>query len=122
MAGSLKWFIYTADSGTQFCVYRDESNLEAVNGAVGDYPDTGSTVVNGLPSNMKMRTAAYTSANAQVRRVIPCLTAAIYNALAPGATITDQSSGLTLTLVSKQGERVRLPKGQDTGLTDTDAT
>lgn len=122
MAGSLKWFLYTADSGVQYAVYRDESNLEAVNGAVGDYPDTGSTVTAGLPSNIKPRVASYGSANGLVRRTIICLTAAVFNALAPGATITDASSGLTLTLISKTGEKVRLPKGQDTGQTDTDAT
>lgn len=122
MAGSLKWFLYTADSGTQYAVYRDESNLEAVNGAVGDYPDTGGTVTAGLPNNLKPRYASYVSATNTVRRNVICLTAAIFNALAPGATITDQTSGLTLTLVSKTGEKSRLPRGQDTGLTDGDAT
>lgn len=122
MAGSLKWFLYTADGGTQFAVFRDESNLEAVNGAVGDYPDTGSTITFALPSNVKMRYASFSNPTNTIRRNVPCLTAAVFNGLAPGATIVDQSSGATLTLVSKTGEKIRLPKGVDTGLTDTDAT
>lgn len=122
MAGSNKWFLYTTDSTTQFAIYRDESNIEAVNGAVGDYPDTGSTVQFALPTNVKARIASYANPTNTIVRNVVCLTPAIFNAIAPGATITDAVSGATLTLRSKRGETIKLPKGADTGLVDGDAT
>lgn len=122
MAGSNKWFLYTSDSGTQFAALRDESNVEAVNGTVGDYPDTGGTVTFSLPNNLKPRTATYASPTGTVSRTILCLTQAVFNGILPGATITDAVSGLTLTLRSKRGESIKLPRGIDTGLIDGDAT
>ena len=121
MAGSLKWFVYTTDAGTDFALYRDESNLEAVNGATGDYA-ASETIVNALPRNIRPRVLVYENTAGTVRREIPALTTTIYNAATPAATITDQVSGDTLALVRKVGEVIRLPKAADTGLTDGDAT
>jgi hypothetical protein len=121
MAGSNKWFVYTTDDGTDFALFRDESNMEAVNGATGDYTGS-STVTYSLPRNVKPRNIVYGNAAGTIRRTIPALTTAIYNGIAANATMTDQVSGETLTVVRKVGEVVALPKAADTGLTDGDAT
>lgn len=121
MAGSNKWFVYTTDDGSNFALYRDESNMEGVNGATGDYTGA-STIIYSLPRNVKPRSIVYGNASGTIRRTIPALTAAIYNGVAANATITDQTSGETLTVVRKVGEVVALPKAADTGLNDGDAT
>lgn len=121
MAGSLKWFLYTTDAGAQFAIFRDESNLEAVNAAAGDYTATD-TVVNAVPRNIRLRYLTFENTDGTIRRNIPALTLAIYNAATPATTITDQVSGDTLNLVRKVGEVIRLPKAADTGITDGDAT
>ena len=56
MAGSIKWFVYTTDSGQDFALKADESNLEAVNGSVQDMPGTATTTF-ALPRNVKPRKA-----------------------------------------------------------------
>jgi hypothetical protein len=123
MAGSLKFFVYTSDAGPQYALKRDESNVEAVNGAVGDYPDSGSTVDLELPRNIKPRYATYVSTDGTVRRNIVVLTPALYAGLAGTTpTIVDDTSGLTLTLKTQVGEQRTLPFGADTGLIDGDAT
>lgn len=121
MAGSNKWFVYTADGGTDFALYRDESNMEGVNGATQDYV-AASPVIYSLPGNVKPRVCVFSNPAGTIRRTVVALTQAIYNGMLPGATIVDQVSGETLTLSSKKGETVRLPKAADTGLDDGDAT
>lgn len=126
MAGSLKDFVYTADDGTNFAVNLDESNTEAINGTAGDYD--GTTVLKYRePSNLILRSAYYTSADG--KRTIKCipLTQAIYNAL-PTASPTivdplDPAGTATLSLARVRAERIdRLPRADDTGLDDGDAT
>jgi len=126
MAGSLKDFEYTTDSGSVFAINLDESNTEAVNGATGDYTDT-STAIFRLPGNIVPRRAYYSSPTGD--RVIQCvvLTQAIYNALAATTpTIIDPLDAggtATLRLTRIRPEMInRLPRPDDTGLTDGDAT
>lgn len=121
MAGSNKWFVYTTDDGTNFALFRDESNMEAVNGATGDYTGT-STITYALPRNVKPRSIVYGNAAGTIRRTVPALTATIYTGIAANATMVDDTSGETLTVVRKVGEVVALPKAADTGLDDGDAT
>lgn len=122
MAGSLKWFAYTTDAGEDFALKLDESNTEAVNGAVQDYLNDG-TVIYAVPRNVKPRYAVY--ANAAGTRTIKCvaLTPTIYNAIPTTVqSITDPIAGGTLNLVRIRPEVISLPFGEDTGLDDGDAT
>lgn len=123
MAGSLKWFIYTDDAGENYAIKLDESNTEAVNGELQDFlPDA--TITAGVPVNVKTRRVYY--ANAARTRVISCvpLTPTIYSGIVNGniLTIPDPIDAGTLSLIRLEGERRVLPYGQDTGLTDGDAT
>jgi len=123
MAGSLKWFIYTTDRGDDFALKLDESNTEALNGANQDFLNNATTVY-ALPRNITPRKVFYASADGS--RVISCvaLTTTIYDA-APTAnrTITDPIAGAgDLSIVRIRGEKITLPFGQDTGITDGDDT
>lgn len=105
-----------------FALKLDESNTEAVNGAVQDFLN-GSTVANALPRNIKARHAIYS--NALKTRNIKCvaLTQTIYGGITANvATIDDPIDAGTLTLTRIVPERISLPFGADTGLTDGDAT
>ena len=121
MAGSNKWFVYTTDAGTDFALYRDESNMEGVNAGTQDFVDA-TAIQYALPRNVRPRVCVYSNAAGTIRRSVVALTTTIYNGILPGATLTDQTSGTTLTLSSKKGEVVTLPKALDTGLTDGDAS
>lgn len=123
MAGSLKDFVYTADDGATFAIERDESNTEAVNGANSDFLNTSSAKYR-IPSNLKPREAVYQNPDKTVTRKCVCLTQTIYNGVFDNVkTITDQVTGETLSLVALNPEKIkRLPKGNDTGLTDGDDT
>lgn len=124
MAGSLKWFVYTTDDGTDFAIKLDESNTEAVNGATQDYV-AGTAFRFAIPSNLKPRRAVYASPDGT--RTISCvaLTQTIYNGVPANVTsITDPlNNANTLGLVRILPERISpLPFANDTGLDDGDAT
>lgn len=125
MAGSLKWFVYTDDGGTDFAIYLDESNTEAVNGGTQDYVD-GLNLTNALPRNITPREVFYT--NAQRTRTIRCvaLTQTIYQGVVSGGvpTINDPINGNenALGLIRANGERRRLPVPLDSGINDGDIT
>lgn len=123
MAGSNKWFVYTTDDGTDFALYADESNTEAVNGATQDYVPAVA-IKYALPKNVRPRRAVY--ANADGSRTITCyaLTQSIYTGIpANASSITDPIGGGTLGLVRIRPEVItRLPFAGDTGLNDGDAT
>lgn len=123
MAGSLKWFVYTDDAGENYAIKLDESNTESVNGEIQDFlPDA--TITAGVPVNVKVRRVYY--ANAARTRVISCvpLNPNIYAGIVNGniLTIPDPIDAGTLSLIRLEGERRTLPYGQDTGLTDGDAS
>lgn len=125
MAGSLKWFVYTTDDGTDFALELDESNTEAVNGATQDYVPAVAIKYN-LPKNVVPRSAYYRSADGT--RTIRCvaLTRTIYDGIPTNvSSIADPIAGgsATLGLIRVRPEVIRnLPFAGDTGLTDGDAT
>lgn len=123
MAGSIKYFVYTADAGGDWAVKRDESNTEAVNAGIQDMPDANGVAQFELPRNIKPRYARYSNVNNTVSRKIIILTPTIAAGLASGVpTIADSVSGQTLTLREVVGERKVNPMGIDTGLNDGDAS
>lgn len=119
MAGSIRFFRYVADDGTTWAAQRDESNVEAVNAGVGGIITPAEKYK--IPSNLKPRTAVYTSLDGLIRREIIVLTAATFAALDATTPITDQVSGASLRLKFTKGERVTLPSLSDTALLDGDA-
>lgn len=125
MAGSIKWFVYTTDSGVDYALKLDESNTEAINGGTQDYV-TGLNIVPAVPRNIKPREIFYT--NAARTRTIRCvaLTQTIYNAVVGGSvpTIADTIAGgaATLGLIRANGERIQLPVPLDSAQTDGDDT
>lgn len=124
MAGSLKWFVYTTDDGTDFAIKLDESNTEAVNGATQDFV-AGTAFRYSIPKNLRPRQAVYQSSDGV--RTIKCvaLTQSIYNGIPANVTsITDPlPPGNTLGLVRIVPERISpLPFANDTGIDDGDAT
>lgn len=125
MAGSIKWFVYTTDTGVDYGLKLDESNTEAINGGTQDLI-TGANIVPAVPRNIKPREIFYTNA-ARTRTVrTVALTQTIYNAVVGGSvpTIPDPIAGgsATLGLIRARGERIQLPVPLDTGLTDGDDT
>lgn len=122
MAGSKKFFVYTADDGIEFGILLDESNTEAVNGGTNDVL-SGSTLKYQIPRNLKPRRLIYQ--NSAGTRTVSCvaLSQTIYSsAYTSVSTIPDPiTSGTTLALVRIEPERIRnLPKGGDSGLNDGD--
>lgn len=119
MAGSLKFFTYTADDGTKFAALRDESNVEAINAGVAGIitPDAKYKI----PSNLKPRTAVYANIAGTIRREIVVLAPATFAALDATSPIVDQVSGQNIFLRLKKGETLTLPNLADTGLNDGDS-
>lgn len=125
MAGSRKNFFYTDDTGQAYAISLDESNTEAINGAVGDIPDTSTANV-ALPRNIKPRELFYVSGdNARTIRCV-ALTPAIYSAAINGgaSTIPDPlaTGNQVLQLARVRGERRTVYRGVDTGINDGDDT
>jgi len=126
MAGSVKWFVYTANDDNTFAIKADESNVEAVmGGGTGDYVTGSSALIYAMPSNLSPRYALYAN-DARTRTIkIPVLDAATFTGLpADQSVITDPIAGEgVLTLIQLIPERITvLPQAGDTGLTDGDAT
>jgi len=122
MAGSLKWFPYTDDFGTSYAINLDESNTEAVNGAI-DYTGTP-PLIDAVPRNVRPRSLYYGTTDGLRTIRVTALTPAIY-AAAPvnSPTIDDPiTAGITLVLQRLVPERRRLPIPNDTGLQDGDIT
>lgn len=119
MAGSLRFFKYTADDGSTFAALRDESNVEAINPGVAGIITPAEKYK--IPSNLKPRSAVYVDLTGRIRREIIVLTADAFAALDATTPITDQVSGETLRLKFTKGERISLPALSDTALNDGDA-
>ncbi len=123
MAGSIKWFEYTTDSGATFAISMDESNGEAVGNA--DYTEL-STVTFKLPSNVKKRYARYTSDDGLHVRTVPVSSnTANVNTLPASfeAQAVGIAAGVTVKLREFVGERISMiPQAADTGLNDGDLT
>lgn len=123
MAGSLKWFEYTTDNGDIFALQADEGNTEAINGASGDWTSASSGIY-AVPRNIRIREATYQSADGARSITVYPLTVATYASLPTSTpTITDPlNSAVTLQLVRRRAENIRLPRPDDTGITDGDAS
>lgn len=119
MAGSLRFWTYTADDGTLFAALRDESNIEAVNNSGVILISTNAKYK--IPSNLKPRSAVFVDNTGRIRRDIIVLNPTAFAALTQSTTIVDQVSGETLRLKMTKGEIVTLPNLIDTGLNDGDA-
>jgi hypothetical protein len=122
MAGSLKWFIYDTDDGTQFAIKLDESNTESVNAGSNDFLNN-STLKFALPRNIRPRYALYQSADGT--RTVRCvaLTPTIYTGI-PGniVSIVDPIVPTQNLFLKRIGaEKISLPFGADTGIDDGDA-
>lgn len=122
MAGSIKWFVYTTDNGTDFALSADESNVEAVAAGTQDYV-TGLSIVFAIPRNLTPRYLYYESADGNRTIRVPVLTQALFNGAAANVpTIVDPIGAGNLTLARQSPEKIRLPKPNDTGLNDGDIT
>lgn len=124
MAGSLKWFQYTTNSGDNFGLYMDESNGEVVGNA--DFaPLVSDAVIYALPRNVQPRTALYRSTDGRVSRRIavtdPAATIATLPASFTVAAI-DGNPAYQLNLQSFRGEEIKRIVGFDSGLDDGDAS
>jgi len=123
MAGSLRWFDYESDDGTNWALFADESNVEAANGAAAT---SGAPAGQNYkpPANLKVRFAVYANTDGTRNIKVPILTQAVYNALTSADTIPDiVGGGTALTLVRKRPEVISpLPTASDTGLIDGDVT
>lgn len=119
MAGSLKGFKYTADDGTTWALFGDESNIEDVNGGVDGIITPAQKYK--VPRNLTPRKAVFSNPAGTIRREVVILTPATFAALTATTQMTDQVSGQLLNLKLTKGERVALVPLSDTGLNDGDA-
>lgn len=111
MVGSRRWFSYTADDGADYAIQLDRSNTEAVNavGAIAAPPDVG------LPRTIKPRYGLYVSNDGLTVRRCVYLTPADFAAAQTGDGFNTQFSNVAITLSSKRGEKVTIPRVVDTG-------
>lgn len=118
MAGSIKNFKYTTDSGDVFAVSMDESNGEALSNPDFGPLDEG-VIGYKLPRNVQPRRATYRTPNGlESARIIVCSNTATVATLPSEVTL---SSGSLARLTQFEGEVVRpVPQAVDTGLTDGD--
>lgn len=114
MVGSKAWFIYTTDSGTNYAILADKSNVLAVNPSGASNAGLPSAAV---PRNYKTRYALFRSADGLTNRKVVLLTAADVAALTPTKSFTPQGSTVAVTISYTRGESVQLPKLVDSGLT-----
>jgi hypothetical protein len=123
MAGSRKWFVYTADNGTDYAIEADESNVEALAAGTQDYPEIGTPPIHAVPRNIKPRYAVFGGIPGQSNIKVPIITRTIYDALSGASSMADPlDPDATLPLLYKKPEEIKLPKGRDTGKTDGDAS
>ena len=122
MAGSMKTVTYTSDSGAQYCIKVDESNIEMIMGA--QVPANGA-----FPALPKGTTPRYVIVESQlglVKRKIPVLTLARYTAIDGTTPFTipegQLDGGEAVRIRLKYGEKNRfIPRNYDTGKQDGDA-
>jgi hypothetical protein len=123
MAGSRKWFVYTTDAGDDFALQADESNVEAFAAGTQDYPETGTPPQYAVPRNVTPRHAFFGGTSAETKIKVPIITQTIFNALNNTSTMPDPlDAGNTLNFINKVPEKIRYPRGNDTGKLDGDAT
>jgi hypothetical protein len=123
MAGSLKYFKYTTNGGTDYALRMDESNGEAVGNTdlvAGDLP------IAALPRNIKPRYALYRSSDGlHTRKIAITANNVDLEDLAASFQIPPTTVGGTAVTVLRQslvGEVQRPVTDIDTAQTDGDAT
>jgi hypothetical protein len=116
MAGSLSWFVYTADDNSPYAINADESNIVAVNGDTFEW--TTSDPVAAVPRNYRPRFAVYSNIAGTRNIRVPVLSPTAYLTIqADVPTIPDSIAGTgSLTFNYKRPEIIRSPKATDTGL------
>lgn len=123
MAGSIKFFKYTTNGGTEYAIKMDESNGIAVGNT--DLVDADLPIIE-LPRSIVPRYVLYRSADNLTTRKIP-VTANNVDLAALPATITVASpivaaAGIVLNRQSLVGEIQKPVIAVDTGQTDGTAT
>lgn len=122
MVGSMKFFVYTDDFGEDWGAKLDESNTEAVNGAIQDFPDVAPTIYT-LPRNIKPRQLVYATADRTIVRRVVALTRAIYDGAPQNlGTVNFGVPAGTLRLIDRIPEDINAPFGLDTAQDDGDAS
>lgn len=129
MVGSLKYFVYRCDDGTEFAIKRDETNTEGGNVLGGrpagenDFTATSLPIYE-IPRNVTPRYVVFSSPDNRVTRTLTCLTLEAYAGITNTDSITIDVDGVAtaLSLARKRGEKLRVPRADDTGLNDGDAT
>jgi hypothetical protein len=117
MAGSLRWFTYTSDSGALGNVLLDESNSKAVATPGGALFASVATANPEVPTGTKLRYCnTFNTANPVQKRKFYMSTAALLGGLQQGGTIL--ADGVTWRVTSTRGEQRRVPFLGDTGLDD----
>jgi hypothetical protein len=121
MSGSRKNFEYTANNGDVFAINMDESNGELVGNA--DFSPT-STAKYFLPRNIKARYASYSSTDGNTQRRITVTDPMATTDTLPSIIAFSVIGGtVDCTLTQLTGEVTRpIPRADDTGLNDGDAT
>lgn len=122
MAGSLRWYIYTANDDTEYGVLLDEDTGNLA--ALGFTPVLADSVLDTLPRGFEMRyiNAVQTSGSGggfRYRR-FPCGTED--SALFEGTQKVFSVNALTYEVTSTRGERLRRPRSINTGLTGSSPT
>ena len=115
MAGSMSWQVYRTDAGQNYAIFMDKSNALAVNASASTTPQNLPIVA--VPRNIRPRYALFRSDDGLTTRKVVLLTPADVSALSPGESFTTDPGGVVVKLQSTAGERIRLPKQVDTGLT-----
>ena len=132
MAGSLKWMIYTADSGDEYSVRIDESNGELANfGDVTAAMEIAGTVPPVLPKNLKMRYATVVEPTSGSTRQIavgkptaPIWLGGALTLLLPlfGGTLAGQAVAWGVRLLVEEVFNRPRPNASDSGFLDDDAS
>lgn len=115
MSGSIRWYVYTSDAGVDYAIQADKSNVAAVNASGAAAPAT--LPIAAVPRNIKPRYALYVDDTGKYRRKVVLLKPSDVAALTSTSSFTPQGETVTVKLSSIVGEKLRLPRLTDTGLT-----
>lgn len=132
MAGSKKYMVYTADSGSQYTVSIDESNGELAGfDDVTIAMEIAGTVPPPLPKNIKMRYATLEeSATGSSRKIAvgkptaPIWIGNVFTLLLPlfGGSLAGQAVAWGVRLLVEEVANRQLGNSRDTGFLDDDNT
>lgn len=120
MAGSKRWFLYTADDNTQFAINLDNSNTVAINGTGKEYAKVTKYAI---PQNLKPRSVRFKSDDGKRVLKAVVLTQGQYNTLInlknPFVTQDPLDTVRNLTITGKTYPETfkQIPSVVDTGMT-----